>query len=74
MFCRYKDAIFLSPHKFVGGTGTPGKFLLDIRLFNCSHVICTEHSIFVFQACLSLRKVCSRTQSRAVVEVELCYL
>ena len=23
--CRYKDAVFLSPHKFVGGPGTPGK-------------------------------------------------
>jgi selenocysteine lyase/cysteine desulfurase len=22
----YKDAIFISPHKFVGGPGTPGKF------------------------------------------------
>lgn len=22
---RYKDAIILSPHKFVGGPGTPGK-------------------------------------------------
>ena len=23
---RYKDAIIVSPHKFVGGPGTPGKF------------------------------------------------
>jgi hypothetical protein len=23
----YKDAVFISTHKFVGGPGTPGKFL-----------------------------------------------
>ena len=26
MVDRYKDAVFLSPHKFVGGPGTPGQF------------------------------------------------
>ena len=35
LFCRessqtYKDAIFLSPHKFVGGPGTPG--MVTVRL------------------------------------------
>ena len=26
-FSRYKDAVVLSPHKFIGGPGTPGKFI-----------------------------------------------
>ncbi len=29
----YKDAVFLSPHKFVGGPGTPGALLAKRRLF-----------------------------------------
>ncbi|MBX3273552.1 MAG: aminotransferase class V-fold PLP-dependent enzyme [Sandaracinaceae bacterium] len=29
----YKDAIFLSPHKFVGGPGTPGVLVAKRRLF-----------------------------------------
>jgi selenocysteine lyase/cysteine desulfurase len=29
----YKDAVFLSPHKFVGGPGTPGVLLAKRRLF-----------------------------------------
>jgi selenocysteine lyase/cysteine desulfurase len=29
----YKDAVFLSPHKFVGGPGTPGILLAKRRLF-----------------------------------------
>ena len=28
----YKDAVFLSPHKFVGGPGTPGMILPHILL------------------------------------------
>lgn len=71
---RYKDAIFLSPHKFVGGTGTPGKLMLHIRFFYWTHVIYAKQSVFVFQACLLLRKVYSKTQSRAVVEAGQCYL
>jgi selenocysteine lyase/cysteine desulfurase len=30
----YKDAVFLSPHKFVGGPGTPGILLAKRRLFH----------------------------------------
>ena len=30
----YKDAVFLSPHKFVGGPGTPGVLVAKRRLFN----------------------------------------
>ena len=31
----YKDAVFISTHKFVGGPGTPGKsFILLIYLFS----------------------------------------
>jgi selenocysteine lyase/cysteine desulfurase len=30
----YKDAVFLSPHKFVGGPGTPGILLAKRRLFS----------------------------------------
>ena len=30
----YKDAVFLSPHKFVGGPGTPGVLLAKRRLFH----------------------------------------
>ena len=30
----YKDAVFLSPHKFVGGPGTPGVLLAKRRLFS----------------------------------------
>lgn len=30
----YKDAIFLSPHKFVGGPGTPGILIAKRHLFN----------------------------------------
>ncbi|XP_066027051.1 probable cysteine desulfurase isoform X1 [Pocillopora verrucosa] len=29
----YKDAVFLSPHKFVGGPGTPGLLIAKKRLF-----------------------------------------
>ena len=25
-----KDAVYLSPHKFVGGVGTPGNYFLSI--------------------------------------------
>jgi selenocysteine lyase/cysteine desulfurase len=30
----YKDAVFLSPHKFVGGPGTPGVLVAKRRLFD----------------------------------------
>ncbi len=30
----YKDAIFLSPHKFIGGPGTPGLLVAKRHLFN----------------------------------------
>jgi selenocysteine lyase/cysteine desulfurase len=30
----YKDAIFISPHKFIGGVGTPGILLAKKRLFS----------------------------------------
>ena len=30
----YKDAIYLSPHKFIGGVGTPGLLLLKRKLIN----------------------------------------
>ena len=30
----YKDAIFLSPHKFIGGPGTPGLLVAKKRLFD----------------------------------------
>ena len=30
----YKDAVFISPHKFVGGIGTPGILVAKKRLFN----------------------------------------
>ena len=30
----YKDAIFLSPHKFIGGPGTPGLLIAKKHLFN----------------------------------------
>ena len=30
MVDRYKDTVFLSPHKFVGGPGTPGQFTNSI--------------------------------------------
>ena len=30
----YKDAVFLSPHKFVGGPGTPGVLIAKRRLFH----------------------------------------
>ena len=86
---RYKDAVFLSPHKFVGGTGTPGKPMLNIRLLTCSyatkHLFLSCFLFFVFafcfcfcflfyQVCLLLRKVCLRTQSLAVLEAVQCYL
>ncbi|XP_020895282.2 uncharacterized protein LOC110234254 [Exaiptasia diaphana] len=29
----YKDAVFLSPHKFVGGPGTPGLFIAKKHVF-----------------------------------------
>ena len=29
----YKDAVFLSPHKFVGGPGTPGILIAKKSLF-----------------------------------------
>lgn len=32
----YKDAVFLSPHKFIGGPGTPGVLLLRRELINNS--------------------------------------
>jgi selenocysteine lyase/cysteine desulfurase len=32
----FKDAVFLSPHKFVGGPGTPGVLLAKRRLFSNS--------------------------------------
>lgn len=32
-FDRYKDAIFFSPHKFVGGPGTPGILIAKKNLF-----------------------------------------
>lgn len=32
----YKDAIFLSPHKFIGGPGTPGLLIARRALFNNS--------------------------------------
>ena len=32
----YKDAIFLSPHKFIGGPGTPGVLVAKRALFNNS--------------------------------------
>lgn len=35
-FCRYKDAIFASPHKFVGGPGTPGILIAKKSLFQNS--------------------------------------
>ncbi|KAL6076822.1 Selenocysteine lyase/cysteine desulfurase [Balamuthia mandrillaris] len=31
---KYKDAVFLSPHKFVGGPGTPGVLVAKRHLFN----------------------------------------
>ena len=30
----YKDAVFISPHKFIGGPGTPGVLVAKRRLFN----------------------------------------
>ena len=30
----YKDAVFLSPHKFIGGPGTPGVLIAKRRLFD----------------------------------------
>jgi len=50
----YKDAIFLSPHKFIGGPGTPGILVAKKHLFNnrvpampgggtVSYVNSTEH-------------------------------
>jgi selenocysteine lyase/cysteine desulfurase len=30
---RYKDAVFLSPHKFIGGPGTPGVLIAKRHLF-----------------------------------------
>lgn len=33
---RYKDAVFLSPHKFVGGPGTPGRYITqELLLLQC---------------------------------------
>lgn len=29
----YKDAVFLSPHKFVGGVGTPGLCVVTQRVY-----------------------------------------
>lgn len=31
--CRYKDAVFVSPHKFVGGPGSPGILIAKKALF-----------------------------------------
>jgi selenocysteine lyase/cysteine desulfurase len=32
----YKDAVFLSPHKFIGGPGTPGVLIAKRHLFHNS--------------------------------------
>jgi selenocysteine lyase/cysteine desulfurase len=32
-FC-FQDAVFISPHKFVGGVGTPGLLIAKRKLFN----------------------------------------
>ena len=32
-YFRYKDAVFMSPHKFVGGPGSPGILVAKKSLF-----------------------------------------
>ena len=41
-YCSWKDAVFIAPHKFIGGPGTPGKycgFLTIIRSMDLSFLL-----------------------------------
>ncbi|KAK6173853.1 hypothetical protein SNE40_017238 [Patella caerulea] len=43
----YKDAVFISPHKFVGGVSTPGLLLVKKKLFrNAYPEVCGGGSVF----------------------------